>query len=132
MERERREARLLELKVSPERLSPTCRNQRMRLVRRDEWNKARRETEYWLAAAEWANALQIAQMYDVADAKSFAKAEHARYFALVDLWRVALCHQMLVPAPDALAVTWEKAQLRRYLVNLNRVPAGGARKGNRR
>ena len=107
------EAKLLELTTSPENLSETCKNSRMRLSRRDAWSAARRLTDYWRARMDWHTALSLAQQYDVAEAKTYAKSENEQHFVLVGLWRTALVSQMLTPAPDAAAVAWKRAQFRR-------------------
>jgi hypothetical protein len=112
----RREAKLLELTTAPETLTTTCKNQRMRLSRRDAWWAAGRLTDYWRARLDWWSALSIAQSNNVADANSYPKCHDDfsnNRLALVDLWRAALMNQMLTPAPDGAAVNWKRAQLRR-------------------
>jgi hypothetical protein len=55
-------------------LTDTCRNQRLRLSRRDAWWVARRSTDYWRARLDWHTALGLAQEYNVADANSYPNA----------------------------------------------------------
>ena len=96
-------------------LMDTCRNQRLRLSRRDAWWAARRLTDYWRARMDWHFALSIAQQYDVADANSYPNCKDDygnNHLSLVDLWRTALVKQMLTPAPDVAAVLWKRTQLR--------------------
>jgi hypothetical protein len=109
---ERRMAQIAEAVEAPQTLTVTCRNQRLRLARRDAWNTARRVTEYWRARVDWRSALSIAQQYDVADSNTYGKTEHTEHFVLVDLWRVALVSQMLTPAATMADVAWKRAQLR--------------------
>jgi hypothetical protein len=112
----RREAKLLELTTAPETLTTTCKNQRMRLSRRDAWWAAERLTRYWRARLDWWSALSLAQTYNVADANSYPKCHEDGLsddrLSLVDLWRTALMKQMLTPAPDMAAVNWKRVQLR--------------------
>jgi hypothetical protein len=104
----RREAREL---IPP--ATETCRNQRLRLSRRDVWRTASRLTAYWRARLDWESALSTAQTHGVADANSYPKCEDGENrWALVDLWRTALVKQMLTPAPDVAAIAWKRAQLR--------------------
>jgi hypothetical protein len=105
-EAERRERELL---TPP--ATDTCRNQRLRLSRRDVWWAAGRLTAYWRARMDWHNALSSAQTHGIADANSYPKCDDDRQ-ALVDLWRDALVKQMLTPAPDVAAIAWKRAQLR--------------------
>jgi hypothetical protein len=109
----KREAKLLELTMAPEKLSETGRNHRLRLSRLDAWWAARRLTDYWRARLDWHSALSTAQSYNVADANSYLKCDGENRFVLVDLWRGALVEQMLTPAPDVGAVNWKRAQLSR-------------------
>jgi hypothetical protein len=109
----KREARLLEVKTAPETLTATCRNQRMRLSRRDACWATRDLTAYWRARLDWHSALSHAQCHGIADANSFPKCDEGKdRFALVDLWRAALVKQMLTPAPDVAAIAWKRAQIR--------------------
>jgi hypothetical protein len=94
----------------PEPLTESCKNQRLRLSRRDAWWAAGRLTGYWRARLDWQGALSTAQSHNVADANSFPKCEGR--LELVDLWRTALIKQMLTPAPDVAAVAWKRAQMR--------------------
>jgi hypothetical protein len=106
------EAQIMQL-ATPEKLTVSCRNLRLRQVRHADWRTARHVTDYWRARCDWRSALQIAQMRDVADSRTFAKDESDHGFALVSLWRVALVNQMLTPAPTAAAVAWKQAAFRR-------------------
>jgi hypothetical protein len=109
----KRDARLLELKTAPETLTATCRNQRLRLSRRDAWWAARYLTAHWRARLDWHSALSHAQRHGIADANSYPKCDEGKdRFALVDLWRAALMKQMLTPAPDVAAIAWKRAQFR--------------------
>jgi hypothetical protein len=103
-------------KPLPEPLTETCKNQRLRLTRREVWRRAEFTTRYWRARLDWDSALSWAQSNDIGDAKSFPPARGSSpledRFSLVDTWRDALMKQMLTPAPDAGAVAWKRAQLR--------------------
>jgi hypothetical protein len=97
----------------PEPLTESCKNQRLRLSRRDVWWAASRLTAYRRACLDWHSALSDAQTHGVADANSYPKYDEGKNrLALVDLWRAALMKQMLTPAPDVAAVAWKRAQLR--------------------
>jgi hypothetical protein len=111
--RAKREERLAEVATNPN-LTTTCRNQRLRLSRRDTWWEASELTDYWHARLKWDSALSFAQSRDVADANSLPKCDEGPggRLVLVDLWRTALVSQMLTPAPDAGAVAWKRAQIR--------------------
>jgi hypothetical protein len=95
----------------PEPLTDSCRNQRLRLSRRDAWWAAQYLTAYWRARMDWQSALSTAQTYNIADARSYPACDDERS-QLVDLWRAALVKQMLTPAPDVAAVAWKRAQMR--------------------
>jgi hypothetical protein len=97
----------------PEPLTDTCRNQRLRLKRREAWWAAGRLTSYWRARLDWQTALSSAQDHEVADAKSFPPCDDSgsSRLVLVDLWRAALVAQMLTPAPDVAGVNWKRVQL---------------------
>jgi hypothetical protein len=118
--RAKREAKLLELTTSPEKLTVTCKNARLRLSRRDAWRSAERLTNYLAACMNWNHALQTAQRFDVADANTFAAVDSTQPFAFVTQWRTAVVKQMLTPSPDASAVAWKRSQLRqeqwRYVI----------------
>jgi hypothetical protein len=97
----------------PEPLTETCKNQRLRLTRREVWWKASRLMQYWRARLDWHSALQCGQSHGgVADANSFPSADEENRFALVEMWRAANVKLILTPAPDAAAVAWKRAQLR--------------------
>ena len=110
--RAKNKAKLLELTTSPEALSGTCKNSRLRTSRRDAWWAANRLTRYWRARLDWHSDLSLAQQYDIAESRTYAKCEHQEHHALVDQWRAALVRQMLTPAPDTAAVAWKRATFR--------------------
>jgi hypothetical protein len=107
-----REAKLLEITTSPEKFTETCKNQRLRLSRRDVWWAAGSLTAYWRARLDWHTALSSAQTHGVADANKHPSTENENRFLMVDNWRASLMKQVLTPAPDAVAVAWKRAQLR--------------------
>jgi hypothetical protein len=77
----RREAREL---IPP--ATETCRNQRLRLGRRDKWWAASYLTAYWRARLDWESALSFAQTHAIADANSYPKCDADKNRqALVDL-----------------------------------------------
>ena len=86
---------------------------RLRLARRDEWNKARRETYYWRARLDWESALRIAQMWNVGESRTFPEPADEMRATLLSLWRTALANQMLTPAPTMGDVAWKQAQLKK-------------------
>jgi hypothetical protein len=96
----------------PEPATETCKNQRLRLDRRDVCWNASRLMEYWRARLDWHTALSCGQSYGVADANSFPSADEENRYALVEMWRATLFKLMLTPAPDTAAVAWKRAQLR--------------------
>ena len=98
----------------PEPRTESCRNQRLRLKRRNAWRAAHRLTAYWRARLDWQRALSTAQDHDVGDAKSFPPCDDSgsSRIVLVDLWRAALVAQMLTPAFDVAGVNWKRSQLR--------------------
>jgi hypothetical protein len=106
-----RQAKLLQLKTDD--LTQSCRSLRLRLARRDDWNKARRETYYWRARLDWETALRIAQMWNVAESRTFAEPDSEMRATLLSLWRTALANQMLTPAPTMSDVAWKQAQLKK-------------------
>jgi hypothetical protein len=107
----KREAKLLEITVSPEKFTETCKNSRLRLSRRDAWWLAGWVTEYWRARMDWNGALDTVQKYRIADSASFPSAENENRYGLVDTWREAVVKQLLTPAPDGAAVAWKRAKL---------------------
>jgi hypothetical protein len=107
----KREAKLLEIKTSPEKFTETCKNSRLRLSRRDAWWTAGHLTDYWRARLDWQSALSMAQSHNLADANSYPKCDGGERFGLVDTWREAVVKQLLTPAPDGAAVAWKRAKL---------------------
>src|ERR1700722_9890353 len=57
----------------PEPATETCRNQRLRLTRREVWRRAGFTTRYWRARLDWDSALSWAQRQGIGDAKSFPR-----------------------------------------------------------
>jgi hypothetical protein len=96
----------------PPPLTETCKNQRLRNVRREVWRDATASTSYWRARPDWHSALGFAQSRGIADADRFPPADNESRLSLVDRWRAALVKQLLTPAPDIGAVAWKRAQLR--------------------
>jgi hypothetical protein len=89
----------------------SCKNQRLRIARRDAWREAGGLTNYWRARLDWQCALEIAQTKGIADSGKFPSAREDNRWGLVDAWRAALVKQMLTPAPDAGSVAWKRAKL---------------------
>lgn len=106
------EAMVMQL-ATPEKLSPTAKNLRLRMARKGDWRIARRTTDYWRARMDWEYSLEVAQAYNIADSNEFIKAQRPVHHTLLELWRVALVKQMLTPAPDMAAVHWKQAQFKR-------------------
>jgi len=79
-------------------------------MRKDAWWLAEQTAHYWLARADWVDALSSAQRWKVADSASLGEPPGDR-IALIRMWREAVVKQLLTPAPDLRAVTWKRAQL---------------------
>jgi hypothetical protein len=96
----------------PPPATETAKNARIRIARRDVWWRADRTTEYWRARMDWQHALEIAEMWGIADSDSFPspRSDISR-LALVDKWREAVAKQLLTPASDLAAITWKRAKL---------------------
>jgi hypothetical protein len=88
----------------------TAKNLRIRIARRDVWRQAERTRRYWLARADWVDALGTAQRWKVADSASLA--ENGDRITLIRMWREALVEQLLTPAPDMGAVAWKRTTLK--------------------
>ena len=112
VQRAQDEAKVAQLTTFPQGLTITGRNMRLRLERKKAWRAADRLTKWWRARVDWLFALEIAQMDDVGDAKTYASVVHGERFVLLDLWRAALVSQILTPAPNAGAVAWKRVSLR--------------------
>jgi hypothetical protein len=95
----------------PPPLTETCKNSRLRILRRDAWWHAGRVAAYWQARLDWHHALSCAQSHGIGDANSYPLIENGSRFDLVDKWRAAVVKQLLTPAPDGAAVTWKRAKL---------------------
>jgi hypothetical protein len=89
----------------------TCRNQRLRIARRDGWWHAGRVADYWRARLDWLGALETAQRWEIADSASLQLPGNVSRYSLVDTWREAVVKQLLTPAPDGGAVAWKRAKL---------------------
>jgi hypothetical protein len=95
-------------------LTDTCRNQRLRLGRREAWWQADRLTDFQRARMDWHSALACAQSWNVPGAKLYpeCKDNDAGRGEEVSRWRAALMAQMLTPAPTVGDVEWKRTQLR--------------------
>jgi hypothetical protein len=111
--RAQEDAKLAELTTFPQGMTITGRNSRLRLERKKAWRAADRLTRWWRARVDWQFALEVAQMYDIGDSKTYASVVHGERFVLVDLWRAAIVTQILTPAPDLGAVAWKRTALKR-------------------
>jgi hypothetical protein len=88
----------------------TAKNSRIRTARRDVWRRVERTARYWLARADWVDALESAQRWKVADSASLAEPPGDR-MTLIRMWREAIVKQLLTPAPDTREVAWKRAKL---------------------
>lgn len=112
--RAERKAKIREAYESPGSLTDTGRNLRYRAARWEDWRTAERQTSFWRARLDWAHSLQVAQQFDVADARTFPiSSDYAGdWDRLLNLWRSSLAKQMLTAAPGSGAVAWKRAQMR--------------------
>jgi hypothetical protein len=104
--------RQAELESSPDSLTETCRNKRMREGRQEPWHRARVTAQYWRARMDWCDALTVAQSAGIKEGAG-DKGDHPGDRDLsLRMWRNAIAAQMLTPAPDMGAITWKRGQLR--------------------
>lgn len=105
--------RFLDSQPQAEPSTETAKSLRLRQDRRKAWRLAERAVAYWKARRDLHHAISCAQMAGIPEGELHPASDHREDWDLVAKWRAALAHQLLAPAPDALAVKWKQAALAR-------------------
>jgi hypothetical protein len=96
---------------TPETLSPTRRNLRLRKKRKDTWRAADAAEDYWRARLDLNNAVDRVQRWEAPEGRDHPAVSPDDHWSLIRSFRAALVEQLLAPARDLAAVSWKKATL---------------------
>jgi hypothetical protein len=96
---------------TPETLSLTCKNSRLRKKRKDAWRAADAVTGYWQARLNLNDAIERVQRHDAPVGRDHPAVTPDHHWPLVTSFRKALVEQLLTPAPTLAEVSWKKATL---------------------
>ena len=92
-----------------EGLTDTCKNQRLRQTRYDDWRKADALREYWRAYPKMNGAIERVQHHGLPEGDRHPQYEPKSYYTLIPTYRAAIVAQLLTPAPTAREITWKRA-----------------------
>jgi hypothetical protein len=95
--------------VKEDGLTETCKNQRLRKGRHDNWRRANTIREYWSASLKMMDAIKRVQHGNMPEGNLHPEYKPADRWALIAKWRVAIVRQLLTPAPTAAEITWKRA-----------------------
>jgi hypothetical protein len=101
-----------------EGLTDTCKNQRLRQTRYDDWRKADAMREYWRAFLKMNGAIERVQHHGLPEGDRHPQHEPKSHYALIHTYRAAIVAQLLTPAPTAREITWKRAVLDRAAFNI--------------
>jgi hypothetical protein len=93
-------------------ITETCKNNHLRQVRNVRWRNADAVMCYWLASMKMDTAVSRVQNCNAPEGNLHPVRDPKGYWVLVDKYRLAWCHLMLTPAPNAREVKWKRAQLK--------------------
>lgn len=96
--------------IRPAAESPTARNARLRIDRKEAWRMAEAAVQYWRARLDVQAAIERAQRLGIPEGRSHPADDDSRQ-PMVEKWRAALVRQLLTPAPDANSVKWKQMKL---------------------